>query len=168
SERSLIIKAIQQNDFLNRLDEEQINMMVECLSWDECNQGKVIIREGSEGDTLYIVADGELNVTQAGRYLRTLTRGDVFGELAILYNCKRTATVTDLPHFAKSRNRPSVWTFNRASEWWDVIVPGFTNTQWLENFRKSEETFIHLCNKLRPAMERRDTNFRVCVLKRKE
>ncbi|XP_077089883.1 uncharacterized protein LOC143741409 [Siphateles boraxobius] len=27
----------------------------------------------------------------------------------------------------------------------------------------SEETFIHLCNKLRPAMERRDTNFRVCV-----
>ncbi|XP_039604368.1 cGMP-dependent protein kinase 1 [Polypterus senegalus] len=98
SERSLIIKAIQQNDFLNRLDEEQINMMVECLSWDECNQGKVIIREGSEGDTLYIVADGELNVTQAGRYLRTLTRGDVFGELAILYNCKRTATVTAVTH----------------------------------------------------------------------
>ncbi|XP_016328345.1 uncharacterized protein LOC107677823 [Sinocyclocheilus anshuiensis] len=61
------------------------------------------------------------------------------------------------------RNRPSVWTFNRASEWWDVIVPGFTDTQWLENFRMSEETFIHLCNKLRPAMERQDTNFRVCV-----
>lgn len=44
-----------------------------------------------------------------------------------------------------------------------MIVPGFTNTQWLENFRMSEETFIYLCNKLRPAMERRDTNFRVCV-----
>ncbi len=28
----------------------------------------------------------------------------------------------------------------------------------------SEETFIHLCNKLRPAMERRDTNFRVWKL----
>uniref|UniRef100_A0A8C1N976 DDE Tnp4 domain-containing protein n=1 Tax=Cyprinus carpio TaxID=7962 RepID=A0A8C1N976_CYPCA len=45
----------------------------------------------------------------------------------------------------------------------DVIVPGFTNTQWLENFRMSKETFVHLCNKLCPAMERRDTNFRVCV-----
>eukprot|EP00066_Takifugu_rubripes_P006751 XP_003971769.2 PREDICTED: cGMP-dependent protein kinase 1-like [Takifugu rubripes] len=43
---------------------------------------------------MYIVAGGELRVTQAGRDLRTLTTGDVFGELAILYNCKRTATVT--------------------------------------------------------------------------
>lgn len=32
-------------------------------------------------------------MTQSGRDLRTLTKGDVFGELAILYNCKRTATV---------------------------------------------------------------------------
>ncbi|MGH0155831.1 UNVERIFIED_CONTAM: hypothetical protein FKN15_052546 [Acipenser sinensis] len=37
---------------------------------------------------------GELRVTQGGRVLRTLSQGDVFGELAILYNCKRTATVT--------------------------------------------------------------------------
>jgi len=33
-------------------------------------------------------------------------------------------------HISQSRrHRPSVWTFNRASEGWDVIVPGFTNTQ---------------------------------------
>lgn len=36
---------------------------------------------------------GELKVTQAGRDLRTLSSGDMFGELAILYNCKRTASV---------------------------------------------------------------------------
>ncbi|XP_042629302.1 protein ANTAGONIST OF LIKE HETEROCHROMATIN PROTEIN 1-like [Cyprinus carpio] len=71
---------------------------------------------------------------------------------------------TRMYHILQSRrHRPSVWTLNRASEWWGVIVPGFTNTQWLENFRMSEETFIYLCNKLRPAMERRDANFRVCV-----
>ncbi len=40
---------------------------------------------------------GELRVTQAGQDLRTLTTGDVFGELAILYNCKRTATVKGQP-----------------------------------------------------------------------
>ena len=40
---------------------------------------------------------GELIVTQAGQDLRTLTSGDVFGELAILYNCKRTATVKGQP-----------------------------------------------------------------------
>ncbi|XP_062302094.1 uncharacterized protein LOC134006997 [Osmerus eperlanus] len=61
------------------------------------------------------------------------------------------------------RRRPSVWAFNRATEWWDVIVPGFTNTQWVQNFRMSEETFIYLCNKLRPVMEKQNTNFRRCV-----
>ncbi|XP_051572771.1 uncharacterized protein LOC127451837 [Myxocyprinus asiaticus] len=61
------------------------------------------------------------------------------------------------------RHSPSVWAFSRASEWWDVIVPGFSNAQWVENFRMSEETLTYLCNKLRPAMERQDTNFRVCV-----
>lgn len=44
-----------------------------------------------------------------------------------------------------------------------MIVPNFTNTQWLENFRMSEETFVYLCNKVRPVMERRDTTFRLCV-----
>ncbi|XP_077088405.1 uncharacterized protein LOC143740226 [Siphateles boraxobius] len=61
------------------------------------------------------------------------------------------------------RGKPSVWAFNRATEWWDVIVPGFTNAQWVQNFRMSEETFIYLYNKLRPVMERQDTSFRKCV-----
>ena len=38
-------------------------------------------------------AEGQLSVSQRGRQLRTLGPGDVFGELAILYHCKRTATV---------------------------------------------------------------------------
>ncbi|CAI5683705.1 cGMP-dependent protein kinase 2 [Oreochromis niloticus] len=93
SETSLIVKAIQKNDFLSRLDDEQIAMMVDLLKVSHFNPGDEVIQEGSEGDSMYIVAAGELSVTQSGRDLRTLTSGDVFGELAILYNCKRTATV---------------------------------------------------------------------------
>ncbi|XP_061599578.1 uncharacterized protein LOC133462376 [Cololabis saira] len=61
------------------------------------------------------------------------------------------------------RRKPSVWKFNRTSEWWDTIVPGFSRQQWVDNFRMSEETYNFLCNKLRPAMERQDTTFRECV-----
>nr|XP_055023093.1 uncharacterized protein LOC129413421 [Misgurnus anguillicaudatus] len=78
---------------------------------------------------------------------------------------QRRAKISDF--LQRRRLRPSVWAFDRASEWWDVIVPGFTNSQWLENFRMSEETFVYLCNKLRPAISRNDTNFRVCVSPRK-
>uniref|UniRef100_A0A8C9WQ70 DDE Tnp4 domain-containing protein n=1 Tax=Sander lucioperca TaxID=283035 RepID=A0A8C9WQ70_SANLU len=35
--------------------------------------------------------------------------------------------------------------------------------QWVQNFRMSEETFIYLYNKMRPAMEKQDTTFRKCV-----
>ncbi|XP_020351600.2 cGMP-dependent protein kinase 1-like [Oncorhynchus kisutch] len=93
SETSLIIKAIQRNDFLSRLDDEQITMMVELLVAIDFKPGNDVIKEGTEGDSMYIVAAGELLVSQADCSLRTLTCGDVFGELAILYNCKRTATV---------------------------------------------------------------------------
>ncbi|XP_030260401.1 cGMP-dependent protein kinase 2 [Sparus aurata] len=94
SETNLIVKAIQKNDFLGRLDDEQTAMMVDLLVVNNFKPGEDVIKEGSEGDRMYIVADGELRVTQAGRDLRQLTTGDVFGELAILYNCKRTATVS--------------------------------------------------------------------------
>ncbi|XP_056872661.1 cGMP-dependent protein kinase 2 [Takifugu flavidus] len=94
SEANLIVKAIQKNDFLSRLDDEQTAMMVDLLAVSSFKPGDHVIKEGTEGDSMYIVAGGELRVTQGGRDLRTLTTGDVFGELAILYNCKRTATVT--------------------------------------------------------------------------
>ncbi|XP_072298318.1 cGMP-dependent protein kinase 2 [Eucyclogobius newberryi] len=93
TETSLIVKAIQKNDFLKRLDDEQTAMMVELLVISKYSPGDEVIKEGTEGDSMYIVAGGELQVTQAGQDLRSLTTGDVFGELAILYNCKRTATV---------------------------------------------------------------------------
>ncbi|XP_034036739.1 protein ANTAGONIST OF LIKE HETEROCHROMATIN PROTEIN 1-like [Thalassophryne amazonica] len=63
----------------------------------------------------------------------------------------------------RPRRKPSVWAFKRDSEWWDAIVPSFTNTEWLNNFRMSEETLSFLCNKLNPVMERRDTSFHRCV-----
>ncbi|KAL2082189.1 hypothetical protein ACEWY4_022007 [Coilia grayii] len=93
SEAEQIRQAVLKNDFLSRLDEEQISMMVELLEAVDRCPGDDIIVEGSEGDSMYIVAAGELKVTQAGHELRTLSSGDVFGELAILYNCKRTASV---------------------------------------------------------------------------
>jgi len=38
-------------------------------------------------------ADGKVEVSREGKFLSILPSGKVFGELAILYNCKRTATI---------------------------------------------------------------------------
>ncbi|XP_061919297.1 uncharacterized protein LOC133660681 [Entelurus aequoreus] len=76
---------------------------------------------------------------------------------------KRKRRKRMLPMLLKSRRRPSIWAVRRSNEWWDQVVPGFTRTDWVHHFRMSEETFLHICAELRPAMQKRDTNFRVCV-----
>jgi MFS family permease len=56
--------------------------------------GSMIVREGDEGDRFYIVAEGELEVTQEGVQIAELTPGGYFGEIALLRETERTATVT--------------------------------------------------------------------------
>ncbi|XP_026797868.3 uncharacterized protein LOC113543669 [Pangasianodon hypophthalmus] len=66
-------------------------------------------------------------------------------------------------YYQLRRRPPSVWVRQRANDWWTVVVPNFTDEQWSQNFRMSEDTFLYLCHRLRTAMEKRDTNFRLCV-----
>jgi hypothetical protein len=56
--------------------------------------GTVIVREGDEGDRFYLVAEGTLEVSQDGVALSELGAGGYFGEIALLRDIARTATVT--------------------------------------------------------------------------
>jgi hypothetical protein len=58
------------------------------------DRGTVIITEGEPGDRYYLVVAGTVDVSISGHLVRTMTAGDSFGEIALLRNVPRAATVT--------------------------------------------------------------------------
>ncbi|XP_044004609.1 cGMP-dependent protein kinase, isozyme 2 forms cD4/T1/T3A/T3B isoform X3 [Aphidius gifuensis] len=92
--RELIKAAILDNDFMKNLELTQIREIVDCMYPVSFPAGSIIIREGDVGSTVFVMEEGKVEVSRDGKYLSTLAPGKVLGELAILYNCKRTATIT--------------------------------------------------------------------------
>src|SRR5207248_8519320 len=55
--------------------------------------GEMVVREGEPGERFFIIRSGVLEVLREGRLLARLQSGDAFGEIALLLDVPRTASV---------------------------------------------------------------------------
>ena len=60
----------------------------------EVEAGKVLAREGATGSEFFVIVEGDVSVTKDGQEIRSLGPGDFFGEIALIEDRPRTATVT--------------------------------------------------------------------------
>jgi serine/threonine protein kinase len=72
--------------------------VVHISSWTSLPANTVIIREGEEGDSFYLLIDGEVSVTLMGKPISTIKPGGCFGELLYFADRgeRRTTTITSL------------------------------------------------------------------------
>ena len=75
------------------LDEEMKSLMANNLVQNIYKENEVICKEGEPGSCMYIIKQGEVNCVKNNKIIRTLVKGDNFGQKALLEGNRRTLDV---------------------------------------------------------------------------
>jgi len=96
SVRGADVELLQQTSIFGPLPYVTLRRLAVSLEERQALQGEAIVTQGEPGELVYVIAAGRVLVSRAGREIRELGPGDVFGELALMLDVPRTATVTAL------------------------------------------------------------------------
>ncbi|TDG49870.1 hypothetical protein AWZ03_003646 [Drosophila navojoa] len=142
SAKQQIKDAIMDNDFLKNIDASQVRELVDSMYSKSIESGEFVIREGEAGAHLYVSAAGEFAVMQQGKVLDKMGPGKAFGELAILYNCTRTASIRVISEEAR------VWVLDRRIFQQIMMRTGLQRIENSVNFLKSVPLLRNLSEQL--------------------
>jgi putative peptide zinc metalloprotease protein len=88
-------ELLRQVQFLSPLSTDEMTQLAARMVRQSFRAGEVVIRQGDQGDHFYVIESGvaEVWIGDEPQPRRNLTRGDYFGEIALLGRVTRTATV---------------------------------------------------------------------------
>ncbi len=90
---SAVQDALARVAMFRDLNKKQLGRLERITRERTFKAGGTIIKEGDEGVGFYLLMSGSVDVTRGGSQLATLGAGDSFGEMALLDNYRRSATV---------------------------------------------------------------------------
>jgi CRP-like cAMP-binding protein len=87
------IKLLERVPLFAGCSRKELGEIAQIADEIDLRDGKVLIKEGSRGSEFFVLLDGTVRVTRKGRKLNELAAGSFFGEIALVSDVPRTATV---------------------------------------------------------------------------
>ncbi|TLD70105.1 cyclic nucleotide-binding domain-containing protein [Phragmitibacter flavus] len=93
-EHGQVPPSLRSLPFLGSFNDDQLDDVLNSSSYINCEEGDVIIEEGTFDSRIYILLSGAVNVCKDNKVLVTIERsGEVFGEIAVVNEDRRSASV---------------------------------------------------------------------------
>jgi CRP/FNR family cyclic AMP-dependent transcriptional regulator len=88
------IELIRKVPLFSRLSKKGLEDVAHIADELDLPSGKVMAKEGDRGREFFVLLDGEAKVTKGEQQINTMRKGDFFGEIALVTQMPRTASVT--------------------------------------------------------------------------
>lgn len=127
--KDILIRAVEAFLIVNGTDlrDNVIELVLKTMSSMVLHSGQSVITQGEVGTSVYIVESGNLQVIVNNERIRKLGPGILFGELALLFDARRSATVTCL-------DTCKLWTLSRTA--FKIIQRNATNLAIMQRTRR--------------------------------
>jgi CRP-like cAMP-binding protein len=86
--------ALRAIPIFSELSDDQLRSVGTWVEEKTVDEGKVLVREGDFSYDFFVIEDGTAEVTREDEHVADLTPGDIFGEIGVLTDAQRNATVT--------------------------------------------------------------------------
>lgn len=93
AEQEFIVRALKKNFVFSNLTVRETEILVDAFERQEVKTDDFIIQQGDEGDFFYVLLRGDCQFIVNNRVVGKASRGQTFGELALLYKSPRAASV---------------------------------------------------------------------------
>lgn len=87
-------QMLKQVPLFSACSDKELSRIAALVDETDRPAGAVLVREGQAGNEAFVITSGQAKATLNGRELATLGPGDAVGEMSLLDNAPRSATVT--------------------------------------------------------------------------
>jgi CRP-like cAMP-binding protein len=148
-------RALPRTPLFSALDEPALRALIEKLDYQTFAQGQVLAKQGDVGDSLFVLASGEVAVVHEGPPPRELTRlgeGAFVGEIAMIADVPRTATIVATQQTEVLRlSRAVVWELSRRYPEFLSVLLRFLRDRLIDTLQGTSPLFLSV-----PPSDRKD------------